>query len=346
MKKTISFASDNYSGVHPTIMNAMTQANFGHEKAYGNDSYTKKAKEMFKKLFTDTIDVFFVFNGTGANVLALTSCLKSHQAIICSDSAHIHCDECGAPEKFTGSKLLLIKTNNGKITVNDIKQFLYLHNDQHKIQPKVISITQTTEWGTVYTPEEIKNIVNFAHENNMYVHMDGARIANAAVALGLPIKDFTQDLNIDILTFGGTKNRMMIGEAVIFFNHQLAQDFKYIQKQGMQLMSKMRFMSAQFIALLSDDLYIKNAYHANSMARLLAEKIRSFKDITITQEVTANAIFAQFHCDKTIIDSIQEQFYFYMWDENKLEARFMTSFDTTENDIELFIECLKKHNLR
>lgn len=327
-------------------MNAIIEANFGHEKAYGNDSYTEKAKDMFKKIFKDTIDIFFVFNGTGANVLSLTSCLKSYQAIICADSAHIHCDECGAPEKFTGSKLLLIKTNNGKITVNDIKKFLYLHNNQHKVQPKVISITQTTEWGTVYTQEEIKNIVDFAHENNMYVHIDGARIANAAIALELPIKEFTQDLNIDILTFGGTKNGMMMGEAIIFFNRQLAENFKYIRKQGMQLMSKMRFISAQFIALLSNDLYIHNASHANSMARLLAQEIKLFNDITITKEVTANPVFAQFHCDKKIINSIQEKFYFYFWNENKLEVRLMTSFDTTENDIELFIECLKKHNLR
>lgn len=335
-----SFASDNYAGIHQDILKAINDANYGHQKAYGADEYTAKTIELFKKHFGDHIDVYFVLTGTAANVLGLQTLLKSYQAFICAESAHINVDECGAPEKYTGCKLLTVPTVDGKLTVEKIKAHLSSLGDQHKVQPKVISITQATEYGTVYTPNEIKQITEFAHQNNLYVHMDGARLSNAAASLNLSLKELTTNTGIDLLSFGGTKNGMMLGEAVIFFNKEFSKDFKYIRKQGMQLASKMRFIAAQFIALLSNDLWLKNATHANNMAKLLADEITKIPQIKISRTVEANAVFA--FVDPKIIQLLQERYNFYVWDENTSEVRWMTSFDTTEQDVLEFVKSIKE----
>jgi len=334
------FASDNYAGIHPDIVQAINDANQGHCKAYGNDAYTKEAIELFKKQFGNNIDVYFVSNGTGANVLCLSTMAKSYQAIICAQSAHINVDECGAPEKYTGCKLLTIPTTDGKLTVEKIKPLLIDQGDQHKVQPKAISITQGTELGTVYTIDEIKKITEFAHAHGMYVHMDGARISNAAASLNIPLAAMTKDAGVDALCFGGTKDGMMLGEAVIFFNQELSKDFQFIRKQGMQLISKMRFISAQFIALLTDDLWLKNARHANAMAQLLVEEVKKIPQIKLSQATQANAVFAI--VDPKIIPTLQEKYFFYVWDEAISEVRWMTSWDTTQEDIMEFVAFIKE----
>lgn len=334
-----TFASDNYAGIHPDILQAIIDANKHHMPAYGSDDYTIKAVDKFKEHFGDDIDVFFVLNGTGANVTSLASINRSYHAVICAETAHIQVDECGAPEKFTGSKLLLVPTQDGKLSVDNIKRYLLRVGDQHHVQPRVISISQSTEYGTVYSPDEIKVIADFAHQENMFVHMDGARISNAAVSLNRELKAITKDLDVDVLSFGGTKNGLMIGEAVVFFNREFAKDFLYIRKQSMQLASKMRFVSAQFYALLSNDLWKRNASHANAMAKLLADKLSIIPGIKITQKVDANSIFAI--VPKQYITQLQEKNYFYVWNEITSEIRLMTSFDTTESEVNEFADYMK-----
>jgi threonine aldolase len=334
----ISFASDNSAGIHPDILSALEKANVGHVLAYGHDEYTQKAEQKFHEYFGEDSDVFFLMNGTGANVTSIAASIRSFQAVICSELAHIQSDECGAFENLTGSKLLLIPTTNGKLTVDKMKRYMLRVGDEHHVQPRIISISQSTEYGTVYTPTEIKMIADFAHQNDMLLHMDGARISNAAVALDLEFKAITKEVGVDFLSFGGTKNGLMLGEAVIFFNRELAKNFLYIRKQSMQLVSKMRFISAQFIALLSNDLWKANASHANKMAQLLAQSLAIFPQIKLTQKVEANAIFAIL--PKEIINKLQEKFLFYVWDETLSEVRLMTSFNTKENEISEFIHYL------
>jgi threonine aldolase len=329
------FASDNNSGVHPEIMMALNEANKGHVVAYGDDAYTSEAYKKFYEQFGDDISIYFVFLGTAANVLGLGALSSPYNSVICAETAHIHEDECGAPERFNGFKLLPVETPDGKLTVDGIRPHIKGIDFEHHSQPKIVSITQTTELGTIYTPEEIKEICDFAHKNNMYVHMDGARIANAAVALKKSFREITKDLGVDVLSFGGTKNGMMYGEAILFFTEDAKEDFKYMRKQGMQLASKMRFISAQFLRYLSDDLWSENAKHANEMARLLAEKAGEISEIQITQKVEANGVFAKVPAE--IIPELQKEFYFYVWDHTKSVVRWMTSFDTTEADIDNFV---------
>lgn len=335
-----SFASDNFSGVHSDIMQAIIDANIGHAHAYGNDMYTQKATELFKQHFGTDIDAYLVCSGTAANVLGLSTLLKPYQAVICAKTAHLNVDEAGAPEHYIGCKLLAIETADGKITVEDIKKQLNLIGNPHKAQPKIISLTQCTELGTVYTVEELLEITQFAHHNNLYVHMDGARLCNAAAALNLPLVALTKDVGIDLLSFGGTKNGMMFGEAVVFFDKHVSADFKYIRKQGMQLVSKMRFIATQFIALLTNDLWLKNAQQANAMAKLLHDEIITIPEITISNDVQANVVFAQI--DPRIIFQLQNKYYFHVWNENKSQVRWMTSFDTTEQDILGFVAAIKQ----
>lgn len=334
------FASDNNAGVHPDILKAMASVNQGHAVGYGGDPVTEQAVNQFKKEFGDDIDVYFVFNGTGANVLSLSSLTHSFNSIICAETAHIQVDECGAPEKLTGCKLLPVKTVNGKIFPDEIKKYLHGFDFEHHAQPGVISISQVTELGTVYSLEEVKAITTLAHAHGLFVHMDGARIANAAVALDLPFKAFTKDAGIDVLSFGGTKNGMMMGEAVVFFNPEQARNTKYIRKQSMQLFSKMRFVSAQFLAYFENELWKKNASHANKMANLLEAEIAKINGVKLTQKTEANGVFAI--VPKEIIPKLQEQYFFYVWDEASSEVRWMTSFDTTEDDIYGFVEALKR----
>ncbi|MCW0482256.1 threonine aldolase family protein [Gaoshiqia sediminis] len=334
------FASDNNAGVHPEILKAMASVNQGHMVGYGGDPVTEQAVNQFKKEFGDDIDVYFVFNGTGANVLSLSSLTHSFNSIICAETAHIQVDECGAPEKLTGCKLLPVKTVNGKIFPDEIKKYLHGFDFEHHAQPGIISISQVTELGTVYSVEEIRAITTLAHEYGLSVHMDGARIANAAVALDLPFKAFTKDAGIDVLSFGGTKNGMMMGEAVVFFDPEQARSTKYIRKQSMQLFSKMRFVGAQFLAYFENELWKKNASHANKMANLLETEIAKINGIKLTQKTGANGVFAIL--PKEIISKLQEQYFFYVWDEATSEVRWMTSFDTTEDDIYGFVEALKR----
>lgn len=334
------FASDNYAGIHPEILAAITEANHNHVGAYGNDDYTKKAVAQFHHHFGQDVDVFFVFNGTAANVTSIAAINRSYHAVICAATAHIQVDECGAPEQLTGSKLLAVPTPDGKLTVDSIKHHLHRIGDQHHVQARVISISQSTEYGTLYTPQEVQALAQFAHDNGLYLHMDGARICNAAVGLNLSLKAITRDAGVDVLSFGGTKNGLMIGEAVVFFNRDLARDFLYLRKQSMQLASKMRFISAQFHALLSNDLWRRNALHANHMAALLAQELAKFPCVRITQAVQANAIFAIL--PKEVIPILQEKYYFYLWNNTLSEVRLMTSFDTTVEDINEFITHCKE----
>ena len=333
------FASDNNSGVHPEILKALENVNEGHTIAYGNDEYTLSATETLKREFGDQVEIFFVFIGTAANVLGLDAITQSYHSIICAETAHINQDECGAPEKFTGCKLLPVETPDGKLTIETISKYMHGFGDEHHAQPKVISITQSTEMGTVYSPEEILKITGYAPENGMLVHMDGARISNAAVSLGLDFKDFTTNVGIDVLSFGGTKNGLMYGEAVIFFNKELAGDFKFRRKQGMQLSSKMRYISAQFDTFIKTGIWHSNALHANKMAKLLYDEVVKIKGIKVTQKVEANGIFAII--PKELIPALQDEFFFYVWDEERSEVRWMTSFDTEESDIRKFVSILK-----
>lgn len=331
-----SFASDNNSGVHPDILKAISEANIGHAVAYGGDSYTPRAIAKFRELFGNDAEVFFVFGGTGANVACLKACTDSFNGIICAETAHINCHEAGAAEKFTGCKLLTLPTENGKITTTQIQQYLNIIAD-HLPLPKVVSIAQSTELGTLYSPEEIKKIAEYCHKNNMFLHMDGARISNAVAALDVNIQKITNHAGVDILSFGGTKNGMMIGEAVVIFNKKLAENFGRIRQQSTQLPSKMRFISAQFEALLTDDLWLKNAKHSNEMAQVLSKKLSEIPQVKITQKVETNIIFGDI--PRKYVPTLQKEFFFY---EEPRGLRWVTSFDTTEDDIEKFIKLIKK----
>ncbi len=328
------FASDNNAGVHPVILEAMQAVNNGHVIAYGDDPYTERTIFKMKQIFGVDTGIFFVFIGTAANVLGLSTVTQPYHAVICPDTAHIHVDECGAPEKFTACKLLTSKTPDGKLTVDMIARHMHGIGFEHHVQPRVVSITQSTEMGTVYTLEEIRTIADYAHENNMFLHMDGARISNAAVALDKDFHEMTGKCGVDVLSFGGTKNGMMYGEAVVFFNKTLCEDFKYRRKQGMQLSSKMRYIAAQFDAFLDNDLWKSNALHANGMAQRLYRAVKDIPGVEITQPVESNAVFARI--PSNIISGLQEKYFFYVWDEETSEVRWMCSFDTTKEDIDGF----------
>lgn len=334
------FASDNNSGVHLAIFKAMEKANTGHVVGYGDDPFTQKAIDIFKEKFGAETEVFFVFNGTGANVLGLSTVTQSFNSIICAETAHIQEDECGAPEKLTGCKLLPVEPKNGKLTPEAVQQHLKGFDFEHHSQPRVISISQVTEMGTIYHPKEIIALADLAHKNNMLLHMDGARIANAAVALNMDFKEFTKDCGVDILSFGGTKNGMMMGEAVLFFDPNLTTLTKYIRKQSMQLYSKMRFVGAQFLAYFENDLWKETATHSNKMAKLLEAEVAKIPQLKLTQKVEANGVFAI--VPPEIIKPLQERFFFYMWNESVSEVRWMCSFDTTEEDIFEFVQLIKE----
>jgi len=335
------FASDNNAGVHPVILREIEESNHGHEVGYGADRYTREAEELFREHLGKDSEIFFVLTGTAANVLGLTSVTRSWNSVITAFTAHIEQDECGAPEKFTGCKILTVDTPDGKIEPSMLAKHIHGFDFEHHSQPKVISVSQPTEMGTVYTPEELRALADFAHGKGMLLHMDGARIANAAVSLGLPFRSFTTDAGVDILSFGGTKNGMMYGEAVCFLRPGLSDGFKYIRKQGMQLASKMRFISAQFIAYFRNDLWKSNASHANEMARLLESEIRAIgSGITITQPVQSNGVFVIM--PESVAGKVSSSYFFYPWNEVLSEYRLMTSWDTTEDDIKEFIRLLKK----
>ena len=338
MKK--GFASDNNAGISQQMIEAIRQVNQDHVAGYGDDQYTQQAKALFQKEFGDDIDLYFVFNGTGANTLALTSITQPYNSILCADSGHIQVDECGAIEKSSGCKLIPVPSRDGKLFPEDIKKYLHGFGEQHHSQPGAISISQVTEVGTLYSIDEIKAISSLAHEYGLLVHMDGARLANAAVALNAPFRAFTRDAGIDVLSFGGTKNGMIMGEAVVFFRSAIAKNPVFVRKQAAQLFSKMRFISAQFLAYFENDLWKHNAETANDMAQKLAEKIKEFPQITISKPTQANGIFAT--VEPQLLSKMQKELFFYIWDEDRNEARWMTSFDTTEEDIDYFITTIRK----
>jgi len=336
-----TFASDNWSGVHPDVMAALASANKEHAPAYGNGGITAAAIERIRQHFGKKTDVCFVFGGTGANVTALASITRPYNSIICADVAHINVHEAGATEHFAGCKLISLPTKDGKITVEQIEEKLGVLGDAHSAQPSVVSLTQATDYGTVYTLDEIRKITSFAHSNGLLVHMDGARISNAAVSLGKTLKEITVDAGVDVLSLGMTKNGAMMAEAVLFFNPELGQDFKHVRMNGMQLASKMRFMAVQFDAMLTNDLWKRNATNANNMAKLLAEKASKVQGVSITQKVEANEVFAIM--PKHAIALVQKQFPFYVWNEKTSEVRWIASFDTIEKDVLDFVTAIKNN---
>lgn len=328
------FASDNYAGVHPEILAALGVANGGHQVAYGEDQYTEHLQTIFKRHFGEQAEAYPVFNGTGANVVALQALLPRWGAVIAAESAHINVDECGAPEKIAGIKIHTIPTPDGKLTPDLIDQQAWGWGDEHRAQPLAVSITQSTELGTLYTADEVRAICEHAHERGMLVHMDGSRLANAAASLGRPFKEFTTDAGVDVLSFGGTKNGLLLGEVVVVLNPDKVRDIKYLRKMSMQLASKMRFVSVQFEALLAGDLWLRNAGHANAMAKRLEAAVRDIPGVTVVRPVQANAVFALL--PREVSERLQKRYRFYFWDEHTGEVRWMAAFDTTEQDIDAF----------
>lgn len=333
------FGSDNHSGVHPLILQKMIESNVEHEPSYGTDRFTDLAVLEFKKHFGSNIDVHFVYNGTAANVLCLRAAIKDYESFFCADVSHLNVDECGAPEYFSG-KLIPLSTLEGKIIFSEVEKNLIRKGDQHYSQTRLISLTQPTELGTCYTLTELRAIVQFARQNHLYVHVDGARLTNAVVSLKTTYKEMITDMGIDIISFGGTKNGLAFGEAVIILNDSLKKDFKYIRKQSAQLPSKTRFIASQFLGYFENDLCFKIAEHSVAMAKLLEEKLLVMNDsqIKITQPCQSNAVFVQI--PQALIKKLREKYFFYVWDENTFECRLMTSWDITAKDIQGFIDLL------
>ena len=334
-----SFASDNNSGIHPQIIQAVIDANQGHAVGYGDDALTAEADAVFKKIFGDDVKPYFVFNGTGSNVVALQAVTSTYQSIICSKTAHIYSDECGAPAKATSAVLTALSTPDGKLTVDLVAAELHGLGVQHHSQPKVISISQSTEIGTVYTVEELKTLCNFAHSHNLYIHLDGSRLANACASLGVGMRELSRDCGVDILSLGGTKNGMMTGEAVIAFHPEWNERLMYYRKQSAQLYSKMRYFSAQYISYFKDDLWLQNAKHSNEMAQYLAKQIQNLQGVKFTQKVSANSLFLIL--PKDVIRKMLEYYFFYMWNEETNEIRLVCSWDTTQADVDDFVNRLK-----
>ncbi|MEV6487521.1 beta-eliminating lyase-related protein [Actinoplanes sp. NPDC051633] len=334
------FASDNYAGAHPEVLAAIAEANEGHQISYGEDVYTQRLADVMREHFGGRADVFPVFNGTGANVTALMSLLPRWGAVVTTSTAHIHTDENGAPERVGGLKLLPIATPDGKLTPELIDREAWGFGDEHRAQPLVVSITQTTELGTLYTAEEIRAIADHVHDKGMRLHMDGARLANAAAALGVPLREFTTDAGVDILSFGGTKNGILFGEAIVVLDPTVSDGLIYLRKLNMQLASKMRFVSAQLLALFEDDLYLRSAGHANAMAARLRAALEHTEGLTFSRPTQANAVFAVLANDAA--DRIRERVRFYDWNRAAGEVRWMTAFDTTEADVDTFVEVIRE----
>lgn len=332
------FGSDNHSGAHPRIMAALARANEGHVASYGTDPLTQEAVEMFRRLTTPKAEAFFVFNGTAANIISLASLLRAHHAVLATAQSHLVNDECGALEKIVGAKVILVATPDGKLTPELMKPLLIRRGDQHASQIRAISITQPTEIGTVYSVDEIKLIVEFARANDLKLHLDGARLVNAAASLGCTLAQLMNDF--DVVSFGGTKNGLMFGEAIVFPRGLTDHDFKYIRKQFMQLPSKTRFMAAQFLEFLGTNLWLENALHANAMARRLSAGLSRSKYAKLTQKTQANGCFAIL--PRPLVAKLREHTFFYVWDEHTFECRLMTSWDTEAHDVDQFLEHLEQ----
>jgi len=339
MKKTL--ASDNYAGILPGIIEAIAEANVGHATSYGYDTYTALAKEEFQKLFGSDIEVTFVFNGTGANVLGISCVTQSFNSIFCSQHAHAFVDESTAPETFTGCRLFPLPSDEqGKISADTLRKAIIRKGDEHHPQPRVLTISQPTEFGTLYTIDELNALSAVLREHDMVFHVDGARFFNALAAMNCTAKEMIPDTGVDILSVGGTKAGLMIGEAIVFLNAEMSKDLKYRQKQSMQLASKMRFISVQFFKLLKDNLWKPSASHANAMAALLAKGLSAIPQVQITRNVETNAVFAIIPPEW--IEEMQKLTFFYKWKEATGEIRLMCSFDTTEEEIDKFVSRLKQ----
>ena len=333
------FASDNYAGVHPAVLAAIAAANDGFAPAYGDDDWTLALQERLREVFGD-VDAFPVFNGTGGNVTALATVMQPFEAVICAKTAHINADECGAPERFAGCKLVDLSTADGKLTPELVRGVLVGRGDQHRVQPRVVSITQPTELGTVYTCAETAALAETAHAAGLLLHVDGARLVNAAVGLEAGLREITTDCGVDVLTFGGTKNGLLGGEAVIFFRHDLAERYVFVRKQGMQLASKMRFVSAQLLRLLEGDLWRETAGHANAMAQRLASAAAGVPGVRIAYPVQANAVFIALPW--AVIERLLEDYRFYAWDEQAGVVRWMCSWQTTPEDVDSLVAALRQ----
>ena len=335
-----SFASDNVAGAHPQVLEALVAANDGSALPYGEDPWTARAVTRVREHFGAEAEVFFAYGGTGANVAALLSLLLPHEAVICPSSAHINTDECGAPERFTGAKLIDVPVADGKLRPDDVRPLLGPAQDEHHVRPAVLSISQTTELGTVYTVDEIAALAELAHAYDLVLFVDGARLANAAASLGCTLREMTLEAGVDVLSFGGTKNGLLAGEAIVYLRPELARHARFARKQAGQLPSKMRFIAAQFEALLTGDLWLESARHANRMAARLADAVSGLPGITVSRAPQANSLFVQLPPE--VIPPLQEWSFFWEWDEAEHLVRWMTSFATTEEDVERFAAGLRR----
>lgn len=328
-------ASDNEAGIDPIILQAIIEANQGHAHAYGQDEWTKLAIEQFRRNFGADSEVFFTFGGTGSNVLALACLCRSFESILCTNYAHLHDSECSAIENFIGSKLIPVETPNGHLRPQDIEKYLWWQDDINAPSLRVISITQPTERGTIYQPDEVLALVEYAHKHDMTVHVDGTRLVNAAASLNSSLGSLTTELGVDVVSFGGTKNGLLMGEAIIFRNASLSKNARALWKQSMQMPSKTRFISAQFLALLKDDYWLKNANHENKMAQYLKQKASTISEIEIVYPVETNFVFAKIIPEW--INPLTKVFHFHVWDSSTGLVRWMTNFDTQHEDIDLLI---------
>ncbi len=338
-QKKINLSSENYAGVHGKMMSALAAANADNVPSYGNDHYTQSAIAVFKTHFGENIEVYFTFNGTGANNFGISAATGKHNSVFCTEVAHLNVDESTAPEAFTGCRIFPVKSADGKIILGDLKNKLNRAGDVHHPQPKVVTITQPTEYGTVYTIDELKALKQVCTENNLLLHIDGARFFNAAVHLNTSLKQLSADAGVDILTLGGTKSGMMFGEAVIFFNCPVPNANKFMLKRSMQLASKNRFIAAQFAAMLRDELWKEIANHANRLAAMLEKELAKIPSLEIAYPVETNAVFVKM--PKHIFDELQKIATFYHWNEERNEYRFMISFNSTADEITRFVEQVK-----
>jgi threonine aldolase len=338
------FASDNFAGAHPDVMAALSAANDGHAEAYGADPWTASCLERFRSAFGADARAFPVFNGTGANVVCLRAALRPFEAVICPTTAHLAVDECGAPEALAGVKLLTVECPDGKLTPSLVEPVLERIGEEHAVQPRLVSISNSTELGTVYSPAEVQALADFARSSGLLLHLDGARLGNAAASSGVSLAALTAEAGVDLLSFGGTKNGLLFGEAVVVFGEELGAGMEFVRKQSMQLASKMRFLSAQLLALLSDELWLRNARHANAMARRLGHAVASIDGVSLAQPVEANAVFASLPraAISRLLDSLPGELPFYVWDERVDVVRWMCSWDTTEEDVDGFVEALRR----
>jgi threonine aldolase len=334
------FASDNAATIHPDVLDAIARANAGHAGGYGHDPHTARVQELFAEHFGEQARAFLVFNGTGANVLCMRVACRRWEAVICAPTAHVNVDECGAPEAIAGVKLLVAEAQDGKLTPDAVQRLIVRVGDEHAVQPRLVTVSQSTELGTVYSSEELWELAEAAHRHGLLLHVDGARLSNAAAALGTTLREITTEVGVDLVSFGGTKNGLLGGEAVVLLRPELADGFEYLRKQSLQLASKMRYLAAQFEALLSEELWLRLAGHANAMAAELARAVAEVPGVSITRPVQANAVFATLPPEATA--ALQERFPFYVWDENTGEVRWMCAWDTTREDVAAFAAAVRE----